>query len=310
MTQYKSFLHVERLDKSECDGLLAGPCVVTAKLDGTNAVVYWNDEEGICAGSRKRALTEEKDNAGFCNWLRHSNNEEAQLLSAFMSRYKNRYIIFGEWMGSNKFIGSIKTYNKEALGQMYIFDVFDTEELRYLSDPEWRGLLSAPFDLSPWFVHSFGIYEGLTMEKIQEIAENNHFLLPTDKVGEGVVVKRIDNWKNAWGNIAYGKLVLEEFKQEKAKPKVKDDSPQEEFIVRDYVTNSEIAKSVAKVCVLMDIDEFDYRNGQCMGRLMNLCYQDLLEECPNWVKQFKNPTVDFMRLKKCCDAAVRTYLGL
>mgnify|MGYP006896824535 CR=1 FL=1 len=67
MSGYRPYLHVERLDSPACEGLLQNDMiVVTAKLDGTSACVYWDaDLEQVGAGSRKRALTEMKDNAEF-----------------------------------------------------------------------------------------------------------------------------------------------------------------------------------------------------------------------------------------------------
>lgn len=309
MSDYKSYTHLERYDRSDCEGIFDGPVAITAKVDGSNAVI-WSDGENVYAGSRKRELSDTKDNAGFYNWAVLSNEDEAMKLRAFVLN-NPRYKVFGEWMGSGKFIGSIKDYDKSALRHMYIFDVYDTETEKYLYEDEWRYMLSG-FGLEPWFVESFGVFEDMTPEKLLEIAKNNHFLLPEDKVGEGVTIHPQYDYKNPYGHYTIGKLVLDEFKQEKSKPKkektVSDNIEQD--IVEAYVPSSEMSKSKAKVCVIMDIAEFDTRNGQCIGRMMNLVFNDLLEECKNWAKDFRNPTVDFAKLKRACDTKVRNYLGL
>ena len=61
---FKPYLHVERLNKTEVDNILNGTVRITAKLDGTNASV-WADEDGrMRYGSRKREISIEDDNAG------------------------------------------------------------------------------------------------------------------------------------------------------------------------------------------------------------------------------------------------------
>lgn len=309
MVCYQSYTHLERYDKSDCEGILEGPCAITAKIDGTNAVV-WSDGKEIYAGSRKRQLSDQSDNAGFYQWIVNSNEEEAIKLRAFVLN-NPYYMVYGEWMGTSKFVGAIKDYNTDALGHMYIFDVYDSNEGRYLFEYEWRPMLSS-YELSPWFVALFGVYDGLTPEKLLEIAKSNKFLLNTaNHPGEGVCIKRQDNWRNPWGHMVYGKLVLDEYKQDKSTPKKKSTASEniESDIADAYVTDAEIAKSIAKVCVLMNIDEFDKKNGQCIGRLINMVWLDLLDESKNWVKEFKNPTVSFAKLRRMSDTKVRNYLG-
>ena len=180
MSGYKSFLHVERLEKPECEGLLQNDEVaITAKVDGSNACVYWDAENNrVGGGSRKRALTLEKDNANFFAWL-NSNEQEARFLREFVENHKN-LIVYGEWLGDSKFIGSIKTYNNHALGHMYIFDVFDTNTKEYMRELEWRNLL-AKNGLDSWFVELFGIFNRPTYDDVVAIAEDNHFLFHDDE---------------------------------------------------------------------------------------------------------------------------------
>ena len=45
MAKYKSYLHVERLSNPDCEGLLQNDQVfVTAKVDGTNACVWYDPD--------------------------------------------------------------------------------------------------------------------------------------------------------------------------------------------------------------------------------------------------------------------------
>lgn len=312
MAQYKSYTHLERIDKSDCEGLLDGPCSVTAKVDATNAVVYWGDG-AVQAGSRKRALTEDADNGGFRNWVTTSDDAEAAALRKFIEDYPT-LMVYGEWMGSGKFLGAIKDYNPEALGHMYIFDVYDTDLGAYWTENSWRDLL-AEYGLEPWFVELFGIYDDLTPERLLEIAQNNKFLLNNaNHPGEGVTVKRQDDWTNPWGHTVYGKLVLDEYKQDKSKSKKVKVEPDniENTIVERYVTDSELSKTLAKIALIMDVDNPMEGNNkkQCIGRMISTMWRELLEETPNWAKEFHNPTVDFGKLQRLCNAKVRNYLGL
>lgn len=69
---------------------LSRQCIITEKLDGTNAQVYIDDDGHIFAGSRTRWVTPESDNFGFAAWVR-DNAEQLRLLGPGHH--------FGEWYG-------------------------------------------------------------------------------------------------------------------------------------------------------------------------------------------------------------------
>jgi hypothetical protein len=70
---------------------LSRECIVTEKIDGTNAVVCITEAGDFLAGSRTRWVTTEADNFGFARWA-HANRDE--LLKLGPGRH------FGEWWGS------------------------------------------------------------------------------------------------------------------------------------------------------------------------------------------------------------------
>jgi hypothetical protein len=70
---------------------LTRECVVTEKIDGTNAQIYITPEGDFFAGSRTRWITPENDNHGFARWAYDHKNELMQL-------GPGRH--FGEWWGS------------------------------------------------------------------------------------------------------------------------------------------------------------------------------------------------------------------
>lgn len=69
---------------------LSRECLVTEKIDGTNAQILIADDGEIYAGSRTRWITPEDDNFGFAAWAR-DNAEELRKLGT------GRH--FGEWWG-------------------------------------------------------------------------------------------------------------------------------------------------------------------------------------------------------------------
>ena len=310
MSGYKSYTHVVRLNSPDAEGLLQNDKVaVTAKVDGTNACVYWDaDLNQVGAGSRKRALTETKDNANFYSWI-HSGQEEAVALRKFITDNPH-LIVYGEWLGDSKFIGSIKTYSHSSLGHMYIFDVFNTYTHEYMWEENWRKMLSA-YGLDPWFVELFGIYNRPSYDDIVAIAEDNHFLFPNDEIkGEGVVCKA-QNWKNKYGHTCYGKIVLAEFHEHKRKGKSKVNTQAadiEKDIVAYFVTESELAKARDKTALHFG-EEFKIE-GKFIGYYFNELWNSLLDEITYILKKYQMPVINFKILRAEVQNAGRRFLGL
>jgi hypothetical protein len=69
---------------------LSRECVITEKIDGTNAQVYITEDGEIRFGSRTRWITPEDDNFGFARWGMEHREELLQL-------GEGRH--FGEWWG-------------------------------------------------------------------------------------------------------------------------------------------------------------------------------------------------------------------
>lgn len=308
MSCYKSFIHVERLDKEETEGILNGTCYISPKIDGTNSVVFLKNGE-LTAGSRTRELSEgQSDNASFRQWVQE-NGTQVQLMRRLLEDHPD-YLIYGEWLGYDKFIGNIKDYNKNALKTLHIFDIYDSAAQKYLH-PKDIDVLLYKYDLSNYAVPTLIISDSFTEEQIEKIAETNFYLLDSaDHPGEGVVIRNPD-YINKYGHYTIAKYVRPEYKHNKTKPKKNiNNSSVEESIVDRYVTNEEISKAVAKICLLMNMDAFEVTNAS-MGRLLNEVWTGAIcDEIKDILKKFKNPTIDFATLKYYCDAAVREYLKL
>lgn len=98
-----------------------------------------------------------------------SGADEAKLLCAYCAAHPTR-IVYGEWMGRDRFIGAFKGYDKAALGKLLIFDVYDTAEERFLSEPEWREELSAS-GLEPYFIKLLAVLDHPTLDDVVAIAK-------------------------------------------------------------------------------------------------------------------------------------------
>jgi len=70
---------------------LSRECIITEKIDGTNAQIYITEDGQFFTGSRTRWITPDNDNFGFSAWA-HAHKEE--LMKIGPGRH------FGEWWGS------------------------------------------------------------------------------------------------------------------------------------------------------------------------------------------------------------------
>lgn len=75
-------------------------CIITEKIDGTNAQICITEDGGFLVGSRKKWITPENDNYGFARWA-YENKEE--LLKLGVGSH------FGEWWGQ----GIQRRYNMD-----------------------------------------------------------------------------------------------------------------------------------------------------------------------------------------------------
>jgi len=89
-------------------------CIITEKLDGTNAQIYWDDDmETMLIGSRKRWIVPGNDNFGFAAWAT-SNQEDLRKLGPGHH--------YGEWWGQ----GIQRNYDMECK----VFSLFNSYRWR------------------------------------------------------------------------------------------------------------------------------------------------------------------------------------
>lgn len=83
-TSFEEFQKIARLSRD---------CVITEKLDGTNAQVYFPEDGGpMLVGSRNRWITPDADNFGFAKWA--IEHEDELRVGLGLGRH------FGEWWGA------------------------------------------------------------------------------------------------------------------------------------------------------------------------------------------------------------------
>lgn len=284
--EFRKYQHVERFGNLEVQGIEVGTCYIFPKLDGTNASV-WLDEDGhLRAGSRKRELTIDNDNAGFYNAI----SKDERVLNYLKKRPTHR--LFGEWLVPH----SLKTYQENAWRKFYIFDVCldnDDGTLEYIPYDVYKPWLEE-FNLEyipPIRVISNGDYESFV-----KCLDQNDFLIEMGKgVGEGIVIKNYDFY-NQYGRQTWAKIVTSEFKEvlKKTKGSPTHEKPLlEQEIVDKYITKAFVEKEYAKI-----VNEEGGWSSRMIHRLLDTVYHEFIrEECADIVFKFRNPTINFKMLK-------------
>jgi hypothetical protein len=289
---FKAYQHIERFGTDNTEGIELGVCYVFPKLDGTNSSVWSEEAEVghiICAGSRTRQISLTKDNAGFCAFISKDTR-----FSPFFEAHPT-WRLFGEWLVKH----TLKTYREDAWRKFYVFDVYDDELEQYL-----------PYDIYNPEVERFGIevipplckISDPTPAQLQRELEKNTYLIQDGMgAGEGITIKNYD-YKNKWGQQTWAKLVRNEFKEKNAETfgvrEVEGKKLTEKAIAEKYVTQDFVDKTRAKIEVLLREAEGKVDRSKMIPQLLGRCYHDLVaEECWNFVKEHRNPTIDFKKLQ-------------
>ena len=274
--EFLKYMHIERIGTIETNGIENGMCYVFPKIDGTNSQLWFNN--GIQAGSRNRHLSLDNDNAGFYEWALTQ-----KCFERFFTAYPNLRI-YGEWLVPH----TLKTYQKSAWRKFYVFDVMDGS--RYLAYDEYKLIL----DVSEIeYIPPICNVENPTYERLINQLEKNGYLIEDGQgTGEGVVIKNY-SFVNKFGRTTWAKIVKNDFKASHAKcdvTELKESKLIELEIVNKFVTLSLIEKEYAKISI-------DGWSSKFIPRLINTVFYCLIiEETWNFLKEFKNPTLDFKRL--------------
>jgi hypothetical protein len=291
--KFIKYQHLERFGTSETEGIEFGEAYVFPKIDGSNGCIWLSDGE-IQAGSRRNHLSLEKDNAGFYAWVLHQDNIIAYL------KENPTHRLYGEWLVPH----SLKTYKETAWRNFYVFDVAVdklAEEIRHEGDSEviyqhyefYKPLLEKH---NIPYIHPIAILRNGSYDQFIKQLGNNVFLIEDGKgCGEGLVIKNYE-WRNKYGRQTWAKIVTSEFKEKHAKemgaPVVKGKALVEEAIAKSYVTSALIEKEMAKIALE------DGWSSRHIPRLLNTVFYCVIkEDAWDFVKEHKNPTINFKTLQ-------------
>lgn len=282
---FKKYMHVERFGNDEVQGIELGDCYIFPKLDGTNASVWTDGTGNLCAGSRNRQLSLNKDNAGFLQWVKEGNHN----LQGFFNA--NPHLrLYGEWLVPH----SLKTYRDDAWRRFYVFDVYNDVIDCFLPYLKYRDVLDF-YNLD--YIRPLCVMRNATYEKLLHELESNTFLIKEGKGhGEGIVLKNY-NFTNHFGRVVWAKVVSNSFKEENTKamgPDVKKGKKLvEQYIADEFVTDHLVSKVYAKIIN----DEQQGWSSKYIPRLLSTVFYDLInEELWNVIKKTKNPTINFKTL--------------
>lgn len=309
MATFKPFLHVERLDETKIDvsSFLKGTVYCFSKLDGTNAVAWADNDGNIHCGSRKREVTIDHDNANFMNWFITDSSTEK--LRDFLIQNPN-LIVYGEWLNGvdgAKQAGTIKQYLDPGF---WIIGVFDIDAGNYLYYDIYAELLDGIYDKID---RPITILNNPSKDDIVALLPDNHFNLPDDTNGEGVVCWNYD-YRDKWDHFQVAKIVAAEFLERKGTsqkikiPQIREGL--EHDIVDAFISSADCEKCKQKIMIAESLDEWE-NTGKYIGMFLGMLYTDLItEEMLSIVRRFKNPKIDFAILKNECFIKGRQYLGL
>lgn len=278
--EFRKYQHIERLGTTETRGIEIGTVWVFPKIDGTNAQV-WFDDDGLHAGSRNRELTLDHDNHGFFEWVVNQEN-----IRRFLSN-NQELRLYGEWLVPH----TLKTYEDSAWKNFYVFDVFHEITERYIEYEEYKQLLAA-HDIP--FIPAICKVVNPTKDRLIAQLDKNGYLIKDDAgPGEGVVIKNYD-YKNPFGRVIWAKIVCNEFKTKHWShntTEIKEKKEVEQEIADKYITLSLVEKEFAK------IDSEVGWSSKLIPRLLSTIFYCLItEESWAFLKEHKNPTIDYKRL--------------
>ena len=299
-------------------GIADGTCYVFPKLDGTNASVWFDAEDAaVRCGSRNHRLTLEGDNAGFCAWV---NQSESLTMARFVDLFCEHpeWTLYGEWLVPH----TLKTYREDAWRRFWIFDVYDRGQQRYVPWDEYGpDLMARGFDVIP----PLAIVINPLVQDLRKISDTNTFLIQDGAgIGEGIVIKNY-NYRNVYGRQTWAKIVRAEFKDQFHAACAGGTGPGgvavrmgsfdiERTIAEKYVSDTLAQKTFAKILLDNEIENWQTVPRRELGkrvipRLLETVWDELIrEELWDAIKEHKEPTIDFKRLKRHAMAATKRHL--
>jgi hypothetical protein len=281
--EHRPYMHIEKLGREEVDGILVGDCHIFPKLDGSNGLV-WLDDDGMQCGSRKRHLTDNtEDNAGFREYIMWQAN-----ILEYLHKFPT-HILYGEWLVSH----TLKTYRDDMWREFYVFDVYSTSQECYIPYDDYCEELS---HCGIKFIPRIVEIKNPTEEKLTQIMQENRWSIKDGEgIGEGIVIKNYD-FANRYERTTWAKLVSTDFKDKhiKAMGEPKMEMNPVECQMAAKLPQDLVDKVYANLVAKND----NMWANSLIPRLISTVWHDFItEELWTLIKKFKNPTVNFRLLQ-------------
>jgi hypothetical protein len=157
--QFEAFPKIARLNRD---------CVVTEKLDGTNASICITDSGEMFVGSRTRWITPQNDNYGFAKWVEANKPE---LMKLGVGHH------FGEWWGH----GIQRNYARTQK----IFSLFNVS--KWSDDNVRPACCSVVPTLYSGPIAEFGVMKGVK-QSLAQLERHGSAAAPGFMKPEGIIV--------------------------------------------------------------------------------------------------------------------------
>lgn len=174
LSQFEEFPKLARLSRE---------CIITEKIDGTNAQVTITEDGQLLCGSRTRWITPEQDNYGFAKWCQE---HEEELLKLGVGRH------FGEWWGSGCQRGYDlpKGEKRWSLFNVSRWCLSNVQPIRIITaDPrveKWQEILPACCSLVPILYKGIFTTEACD-QTLNQLRANGSLAAPGFMKPEGIV---------------------------------------------------------------------------------------------------------------------------
>jgi hypothetical protein len=208
---------------------------------------------------------------------------------------------------------TLKTYREDAWRKFYVFDVYDAHQRRYLHYEEYCPVIRhAGLEV----IEPLCKIANPTKEQLLQLVEANTYLIADGAgAGEGIVLKNYA-WKNRFGRQPWAKIVRNEFKEENARafgvPEKSGKFQVEAEIAERFVTGTLVQKELAKIVSNITFNEpkwmsttdgivIENNRPKVIPRLLQTVFYCVVkEELWDALKKYKDPTIDFRKLRQHC----------
>ena len=297
--EFRKYDKIRRLGDPENDGILKGTVVVTEKLDGANASIWYDPGTNAIVYASRNSVMGSVDLCtgeisgdsfrGLGGWVQ-ARRANTKLVSDLMEAGIRLY---GEWLVKHEV-----EYKPEFMNRFYLVEIYggceSSDPADIPSHADAMGIPHAPV---------LGILENPTVTELKELVGQSDMAVDT---GEGIVIKN-GTFVNKYGRQAHAKIVCEKFQEAKGAKvrKVRDYGDIDGIVtavVEAFITEARISKLVGKIAE----ETGDDLSMNMTGRVLGQHWQDMWnEEAHAIIKVVGRNDFNFSRFKAIHNDVVR-----